>query len=214
MHLTPSAQVMLSVRAGEKMINIIFTLSVLILVSSILHAQNQVEAYIDDPDGFTNIREKPDIKSEVIGKVLEGELFICYPDSSSNWWPVISGKKLKGYVHKSRIKSLLDLTKEIIEFFRVFSNISPNNAEYGEIYNEDMFEYARKFPLAFIDAFSKSNENIQKYILEELETPIHDLIDIRLIYKRIKDSNGNSEAKELILASIRIAAEKSGMQLK
>ncbi|HEX8574693.1 MAG TPA: hypothetical protein VF677_00210 [Flavobacterium sp.] len=89
-----------------------------------------------DSDGYTNIRKKPDIKSEVIGKIVEGQVFaIAYiqeENKSTDWiavnFPVSNNPKGKkflmfdgeekvGFVHKSRLEELETLpafkTKEV-----------------------------------------------------------------------------------------------------
>ena len=75
-------------------------------------------AVINDPDGYTNVRSGPGSQHEVIGKVLEGEVFLvdASGSESENTWKqitlVLSGdlKQLSGYMHQSRIQMLSDLT--------------------------------------------------------------------------------------------------------
>ena len=93
-----------------------------------------------------------------------------------------------------------------------FKNINPNSVEYGEIYNEEMFEYAQKYPLAFINALEKSDDKIRLFILDELETPIHDLIDLELIYNGIDKVKIYNKNKSLIPNSIKIAGSKLGLK--
>ncbi|AUC76025.1 SH3 domain-containing protein [Olleya sp. Bg11-27] len=57
---------------------------------------------IDDSDGYTNIRLKPDSSSLIIGTILEDEYFF-YKISKDNWFSVKTLNGLKGYVHKTRI---------------------------------------------------------------------------------------------------------------
>lgn len=62
-------------------------------------------ATINDPDGYTNIRASNNVKSEIVGKILEGEVF-TYWETNDNWYKVETTKGAKGYVHKSRIKPI------------------------------------------------------------------------------------------------------------
>ena len=82
-------------------------LSIFLFVTpELVHSQEP--GFIDDPDGYTNIRKEQSSKSEIIGKILDGERFLYYPTSNSNWWKVEVTKdenKLIGFVHNSRIKS-------------------------------------------------------------------------------------------------------------
>ena len=59
--------------------------------------------YIEDPDGYSNIREDKSTSSKILGKVKSGEK-IDVLDDTSNWYLIKTKEGLKGYVHKSRIK--------------------------------------------------------------------------------------------------------------
>jgi hypothetical protein len=75
---------------------------------------------INDPDGYTNIREKPDKNSAIVGKFVRNELFYYTPISGSDWWPVYKtdGGKQIGYVHKSRILRYIDFPPKLKEKVR------------------------------------------------------------------------------------------------
>jgi len=74
-------------------------------------------AIIYDSDGWTNVREKPDAKSQVIHKVSENEVFWCdysIKDTQQEWVVVYIPKDayclnkvdpnfMVGFIHKSRI---------------------------------------------------------------------------------------------------------------
>ena len=60
--------------------------------------------YINDPDGYTNLRKDKNISSEVLKKIKSGEE-IEVLDNSGDWFLVKTKEGEKGYVHKSRIKS-------------------------------------------------------------------------------------------------------------
>lgn len=72
---------------------------------------------INDEDGYTNIREKPFRNSAIIGKFLKNEIFYYTPVSGEEWWPVYKkeGEPQIGYIHKSKIKTYADFSKEIKE---------------------------------------------------------------------------------------------------
>lgn len=72
---------------------------------------------INDPDGYTNIRERPDIHSAVTGKFVKDEIFYFTPVGGSNWWPVyrdFDGKQL-GYIFYDRILTYADFPTELKE---------------------------------------------------------------------------------------------------
>lgn len=83
-----------------------------------------------DSDGYTNVRKSPSIHSKIIGKIIEGQVFsvAAYLEEgkSTEWIAInfslasnlIKGRFLKfngqenlGYIHKSRLVNLKNLTK-------------------------------------------------------------------------------------------------------
>ena len=65
---------------------------------------NEVDATIDDPDGYTNIRSGQGTQYSIIARVNEGEVFYTIPQQSNDWWPVRTKDNRYGYLHRSRIK--------------------------------------------------------------------------------------------------------------
>ena len=63
-------------------------------------------AVIDDPDGFTNLRQAPGPSARVIAKVQAGEKFVARGSAEEDWWHVKLDSGVEGYMHKSRIKML------------------------------------------------------------------------------------------------------------
>ncbi|WP_344826095.1 SH3 domain-containing protein [Chryseobacterium ginsenosidimutans] len=61
-------------------------------------------SFIQDPDGYTNLREEKNSSSEVLQKIKSGE-HIEVLDNSGDWWQVKTKEGKTGYVHKSRVKS-------------------------------------------------------------------------------------------------------------
>ncbi|MFP3831715.1 SH3 domain-containing protein [Chryseobacterium sp. SIMBA_028] len=59
--------------------------------------------YIQDADGYTNLRKDKNSSSQILQKINTGEQ-IDVLDQGGDWWLVISKEGKKGYVHKSRIK--------------------------------------------------------------------------------------------------------------
>lgn len=67
-----------------------------------------VHAVINDVDGYTNIREAPNSKSAIVGRVESGHRFLTHPQPG-DWWQVQVSADLYGYMHKSRILIQRDL---------------------------------------------------------------------------------------------------------
>ena len=70
---------------------------------------------INDIDGYTNIRELPNIKSKIIGKINKDEIFLFFPTNLTDWWQVkrFDTNQIIGYIHKSKIISYPDFPAEI-----------------------------------------------------------------------------------------------------
>ena len=91
------------------------------LVEGIKVEKLQRPGIINDPDGYTNIREKPDKNSAIIvGKFVKNEIFYYTPVSGSDWWPVYKkdGGEQIGYIHKSRILKYSDFPPKLKEKVR------------------------------------------------------------------------------------------------
>jgi uncharacterized protein YgiM (DUF1202 family) len=87
---------------------------VLLLASAAL---GQRIATIEDPDGYTNVRDGPGTAHNVVGKVYVGERMVVYPDKTA-WWRVIlpsqefvnqnasggRGVSAGGFIAASRVK--------------------------------------------------------------------------------------------------------------
>ncbi len=59
---------------------------------------------INDPDGYTNVREEKNNKSKILFKINEGDEFKVI-SKKSDWWEIEFNDKT-GFVHKSRIISV------------------------------------------------------------------------------------------------------------
>lgn len=64
--------------------------------------ENDQEIFtINDPDGYTNVREEKNSKSKILFKINEGEEFKVL-SKKGDWWEIEFNEKT-GFVHKSRI---------------------------------------------------------------------------------------------------------------
>lgn len=115
------------------------------------------------------------------------------------------------------IKSRLENTIERIEYpdaYLIISASNPEcnkNVEYTEVYNETLFKYLEKKPNQIVELLQLGNygEIPLKIILENLQNPINDQIDINRVINNIKALE-NSSIRERILESLRIAKNKYG----
>ena len=72
-------------------------------------------AIINDTDGYSNLREKPDSKSKIVGRLKTNELFFYSPIGNSDWYPVKKEEtsEILGYIHKTRITKYSNLPQLI-----------------------------------------------------------------------------------------------------
>lgn len=67
------------------------------------NVEEAVDYYINDPDGFCNMRNRRDISGQIIKKVASGS-FVNILEQNGDWWKVKTEDGTIGYIHKSRIK--------------------------------------------------------------------------------------------------------------
>ena len=61
-------------------------------------------AVINDPDGFTYVRERPSTKSKVKTKIRRNHIFLYTPIWGSDWYRAYSdGSLFIGYIYRKRI---------------------------------------------------------------------------------------------------------------
>ena len=73
----------------------------IILLIFPLTIYSQDKAIIDDPDGYTNVRDKP--AGKVIDKIYENEIFTV-ESQNGDWWSIKLFNGSDGFVHNSRVK--------------------------------------------------------------------------------------------------------------
>ncbi|MDP3445088.1 MAG: SH3 domain-containing protein [Ignavibacteria bacterium] len=86
---------------------IILTIGLLI---PILNFGQSELAMINDPDGFVNVRADKSIDSKIVFKIKGNDFFLCEP-TTDNWWKIVNFHTKNGFVHKSRIQLIKDLTE-------------------------------------------------------------------------------------------------------
>lgn len=69
-------------------------------------------AKINDPDGYTNVREGKGTNYPVKLKLEEKDIFFVYPNYKESWWMIEKLNCEKGYVSKNRIKLIGNLAEK------------------------------------------------------------------------------------------------------
>lgn len=98
---------------------------------------------------------------------------------------------------------------EIKNFLSTFDGRCMNNVEYSEFSNEILYSILSHNKVnLLIKVLSESNELLVKGVMESIENPINDQIDINKAYKNVKKTKGNKNYQNMILKSINIAMSK------
>lgn len=64
---------------------------------------DRTDYYIEDSDGYTNIRESGSPKAKIITRIKSGS-FVDVIKKNGEWWQVKTDNGKVGYIHKSRIR--------------------------------------------------------------------------------------------------------------
>ncbi|REC59936.1 hypothetical protein DRF65_23805 [Chryseobacterium pennae] len=115
-------------------------------------------AKIVDKDGYVNLRENPDTKSKIIGKINSDEIVYTFEmdKANKNWLNVYYDDKTAGYINSSKVKLIdsyeviLPITKD--ENKAIFKS---GNIKVDIISEKFNYKENKKF-------FSSSNYNGQK----------------------------------------------------
>ncbi|PQJ15331.1 SH3 domain-containing protein [Aureicoccus marinus] len=189
---------------------LVFNLGLSLLGMTTLLAQRV--GFINDADGYTNLRAAASSQSEIISVIRQGEEFTYYPKNNANWYQVdFKGKS--GFMHKSRIKSLGQLKAELNNFFKKSASATKDAVELGEIDNEKLFQFTQDYPKAVMQTFCQQPKRIQDFLLQEFESPIHDLIDLQLIYSRLEAIGPSCSDASKLKSALKKAAGKMRMKL-
>jgi len=73
------------------------------------------QGVIEDPDGYVNISKDQDAQSEILGKILDKEVFYYWKVPDSDWYIIQTGTNIRGFVHKSRIKEKQNVNNWILD---------------------------------------------------------------------------------------------------
>jgi hypothetical protein len=88
----------------------------LLFILSVNTLKAQCPYIIVDKDGYTNVREQPNSKSKIIGKIYKYQIFFSIDDfcgsgmfSTDTWEAILSDKNPDGYIYKKNILSIYKL---------------------------------------------------------------------------------------------------------
>ena len=174
---------------------------------------NEQLGKINDPDGYTNVREKPTLTSKILFKILASEYFYFENSNTSDWCKIRNMNGETGFMHRSRIERLNEFS---IDGKTYNSNTSKLKVRHKSIGNTQIKITQIKNPKSYCDAYieiittSKTKKIKYKYIealggsagiaFLENEVPNHILI--------VK--HGDYEGKTIIISKNGNITEVSG----
>jgi len=111
----------------------------------------------------------------------------------------------------SKIGSLSESDMKM--FFGAYGPKCGTNVEFSEWGNELLFGALIKQPDLFIKILSKQNASVISKVVKELESPIHDGIDLTKTFSAAKNVKNYKKTKNSVLSAIQIAGDKMGLKL-
>lgn len=104
--------------------------------SSLVQRPMTFRCEINDPDGYTNVREKPNTSSNVLYKIVDGEQFIVSNRMCGDWYRIISfGKRNNGWIHRSRVNKKSMAPEFLHNEYKIKDY--KKNGEYFWVYDVD-----------------------------------------------------------------------------
>ncbi len=115
---------------------------------------NERLARVIDKDGFTNVRTGQGLSFEIVDKVTTDDFFYCEAENKNEWVRVKllkwnSGNQVTGYIHKSRIQIIEELSNEkqkqiILTVLERQKLLADRFAESHKKYNKDLNTWNNK----------------------------------------------------------------------
>ncbi len=68
-----------------------------------LTADACLQAVINDPDHYTNVRSGPSTNREVVARVVDSEVF-CVTAQKGRWWTIRTARGVDGYIYHDRVR--------------------------------------------------------------------------------------------------------------
>lgn len=110
-------------------------------------------------------------------------------------------------------RSLDEITADRIDILLGSTNkLCLGSVEFSEWVNELIYSVVQKNPDLFIRSFSNQSSEIQKNVIMELESPVHDGIDLAKSFHAIARAKEH-RGKDRILSAISVAGGKADLKL-
>lgn len=103
---------------------------------------------------------------------------------------------------------------QIESFLGTLDKSCMGNVEFSEWSNELTFSVLTNNPVVFVELLHKQSRETLSLVMEILESPVHDGIDLQKAYTAVKSARTTSATKKQVLDSLQVAAGKYGVSLK
>lgn len=98
----------------------------------------------------------------------------------------------------------------MLRFLKTFGKDCKNNVEYSEFSNEVLFKLLQSHPEQFCIVLENHKDSIDfSYVIQEIENPLLDLVDLEETKEKIEKSLNDMELKVKLLKALDIAIEKN-----
>ncbi len=103
----------------------------------------------------------------------------------------------------------------MLRFLTTFGKECKNNVEFGEFSNETLFKVIQNEAELFCKVIEANKEKLDTdIIISELESPLHDLIDLELTINEIADTKTNYSLKSKMILAINSANWDESKKIK
>ncbi|WP_167604967.1 hypothetical protein [Maribellus sediminis] len=130
----------------------------------------------------------------------------------------LHAQETKNNLLKCNIEIVLEMSENIencndeliVKFLQSFGRECKSNVEYCEFSNEVLFKLLQSQPEQFSKVLTKYKDSIDfNYLIQEIENPLLDLVDLENTQKRIVKSINDKELKNKLNKAFNKAIEKN-----
>jgi hypothetical protein len=178
----------------------LITVIIILLPGPITMAENWKIAQLRDPNSVVNVYSATNNTSEVVATIKNDEFFYCESDNA-DWWHVRTTKPIWGYIHKSKIQLVeeLSVTTQQKMLLNIFTTHKKLGVDFVRAYEtKDSVGY-----FVTINKLDEHRDRLYKPILEIFSNYIcktGDTLVIRQLVETVPvDGIMKSEARDLAM---------------
>ncbi len=139
-------------------------------------------------------------------------LYSCFTDNST-----------ETSISSDLMKELEECSNQLGDIYRKKENINiqelnsllqlvdqpcKKSVEFSQFSNELLYWFLQNKTDIFIKSYKDQNQKIKTNILIEIRSPIHDLIDLKLVYNNLNNSKEKDTIKKELIEAVTVAMKK------